>query len=162
MSTMAETASAARSEPQALSAADWGLLILRLGLGIIFLAHGAQKVFGLFGGQGLAAAVEMFSTNLGIPAPLGYLAAFTEFFGGLAVLLGVLSRVAGLGLAIVMVVAAVKVHLPNGFFLSGPGQSGPGIEYNVALFAMAVALMLTGPGRLAFWDPEARLLSRRE
>lgn len=162
MSTMAERASAARAEPRALSAVDWGLFALRLGLGIIFVAHGAQKVFGLFGGQGLAATVESFSTNLGIPAPLGYLAAFTELFGGLAVLLGVLSRTAALGLAILMVVAALKVHLPNGFFLSGPGQSGPGIEYNVALFAMAVAVMLAGPGRLAFWDPEVRLLSRSE
>jgi putative oxidoreductase len=137
---------------------EWGLLALRAALAVIFMAHGAQKLFGWFGGYGFAGTVQFFTTQMGVPAPLAVLAILTEFFGGLAVLLGVLSRTAALGLAVVMVVAALKVHLANGFFLAaGPGQAN-GIEYNVALFGMAVALALTGPGRFALaGDTEWRL-----
>lgn len=140
----------------AVSAADWGLLALRLALGAIFIAHGAQKVFGAFGGPGLEGTVTGFG-SMGIPAPFAYLAAFTELFGGIAMLLGVFSRLAGLGLAITMAVAAVMVHLPNGFFMG----TKAGIEYNLALFAMSVAVLLTGPGRIAIGDWEGRLLGKR-
>lgn len=159
MSTLTHDATAARAESRAVSATDWALFVLRLALGVIFFAHGAQKVFGWFGGQGLAGTVSGFG-QMGIPAPLAYLAAFTELLGGLGMIFGVLSRLSGLGLAITMVVAALKVHLPNGFFLNGPG--GPGFEYNLALFAMAVAVLLAGPGRLAVADWEARFLPKNQ
>ena len=99
-----------------ITATDVGLLILRIGLATVFLAHGSQKMFGWFGGHGLEATVAgMVATN-GIPAPLAYLATFTEFFGGLAVLGGLLSRLASLGLLITMLVAIFGVHLNGGFF----------------------------------------------
>lgn len=137
------------------SPTDIGLLIVRLALGAIFIAHGAQKVFGAFGGQGLEGAVSGMAKT-GIPAFLVYTAAFTEFFGGIAMVVGLFSRVAGLGLAIVMLVAMVKIHLPNGFFLASMGY-----EYNLALLAMSLLIVFAGPGRLAIADIEGRLLGIR-
>lgn len=159
MSTPTATGTEARAESRALTVTDWGLLIVRLALGVIFFAHGAQKVFGWFGGHGLANTVQFFSANLGIPAPLTYLAAFTELLGGLAVLIGALSRLAALGLTITMLVAIFKVHLANGFFLSQ--GAGDGIEYNLALIALSLMILLAGPGRLALGDWEPRLLRKR-
>jgi putative oxidoreductase len=138
-------------------ARDWGLLFLRLVLGIIFVAHGSQKVFGAFHGPGLAGTVA-FMGHMGIPAPLAYLASFTELLGGLAVIIGLLSRLAALGLAIDMLVAIFLVHLPNGFF----GQPNkPGFEFPLAMFGMALALLFTGPGRIAVADLEPRWFGRR-
>ena|SRR5438477_397119 len=140
-----------------IRAVDVGMFIVRLALGIIFIAHGGQKVFGWFGGPGLAATVTGF-TGMGIPAFFAYLASFTEFFGGVAVLIGLLSRLGALGLAVVMIVAVAKVHFKNGFFLGGPT---PGYEYNIALVAMALAIAIGGPGRIALSDWEARFLRAR-
>lgn len=124
------------------------LFVLRLVLGVIFLMHGSQKVFGLFGGQGLQATVQNFQTYMGIPPVLGYTAAFTEFFGGLALVLGLLTRLAAVGIGITMGVAALKAHITHGFFLNFSCEAGKGhgIEYNLALLAMALALALTGGG----------------
>ena len=154
MSTLTHDAAAVRSESHALSAVDWGLLILRLALGVIFIAHGGQKVLGWFGGSGLAATVEGMG-KMGIPAPLAYLASFTEFFGGLCVLVGLLSRLGALGLAVVMSVAILKVHLPSGFFMEQHG-----FEYPLALLGMALAVVIAGPGRLSVADWEGRILKR--
>jgi len=132
-----------------------GLIILRLGLGVIFIAHGGQKLFGLFGGSGLEPTLEHFQHALGIPAWLTYLAVITEFFGGLAVLIGILTRLAAMGLCSVMLVAMVKVHLAHGFFLNWSCQQGVGhgLEFNLALFAMALTLAFSGPGLLSldYW-----------
>jgi len=101
--------------------------------------------------------IQFFGQSLGIPPFFTVLAAFTEFFGGIAVLVGALTRLAALGLALVMVVAALKVHLPYGFFMNWantPGV-GHGIEMNLALFAMAVGLLLSGGGSFSldrFWS----------
>ena len=91
----------------------------------------------------------------GIPAPLAFLAASTEFFGGLAVLSGLLSRLASLGLLITMLVAIFGVHLKGGFFLPA------GIEYAFSLAVIALTLIFTGPGRIAIADLEGRLFRRR-
>jgi len=131
------------------------MLVVRLALGAIFFAHGAQKVMGWFGGPGLDATVQ-FMGDQGIPAPLAYLAAFTEFLGGIGLIFGVLSRLAGLGLLVVMLVAIVKVHLANGFFASDSGY-----EFNLALAAMSLGIVLGGPGALALGDWEASWFGRR-
>lgn len=134
------------------------LLVVRLGLGIIFLAHGAQKVFGWYGGHGLKGTVSSFQQRMGIPLALGVIASFTELLGGLGVLVGCLTRPAALGVAIVMLVAVYKVHWQNGFFLNWglqPGK-GHGFEMNLALIAMALALMIGGGGTLSI----DRLLAR--
>jgi putative oxidoreductase len=128
---------------------SFALLILRLSLGTIFIAHGSQKLLGVFGGQGLTATFKAFEENLGIPPVLTMLAIIAEFGGGIGVLCGVLTRLSALGIASVMAVALVKVHLANGFFmnmycLSGKGH---GIEFNIALLGMALALVLSGGGK---------------
>ncbi|NLC56915.1 MAG: DoxX family protein [Armatimonadetes bacterium] len=131
---------------------DWGALLLRLVLGTIMLAHGGQKAFGAFGGGGPAGTVEMVE-GLGFQ-PAGLWAALlilAEAVGGLLVLLGVVTELAALAIAIDMLVAIWKVHWQYGFFNHGAG--GTGIEFTLALFAMATALILGGPGRWALWDP---------
>lgn len=124
------------------------LLALRLPLGVIFMAHGSQKLFGLFGGQGVSATLKTFEDKMGIPPIFTILAMIAEFGGGLGVLIGCFTRLSALGIASVMVVAIYKVHLVNGFFLNlacVPGR-GSGIEYNIALLGMAVYLVMNGGG----------------
>jgi putative oxidoreductase len=126
----------------------WPLLIIRVFLGVIFFAHGAQKLFGVFGGPGLKGTIGYFQNTLGVPPALAVLAALTECFGGLAVFVGLLTRLAALGLVVVMVVAVAKVHWQNGFFLNmslQPGK-GHGFEFNWALIGMALALLVGGGG----------------
>jgi putative oxidoreductase len=120
-----------------------GSLALRLPLGIIFMAHGAQKLFGWFGGYGLEGTGQWLA-SIGL-AP-GYLMALLagsgEFFGGLAILLGLLTRPAAAVLAFTMVVAILSVHVGNGLFMSNNGY-----EFGLALLAGSVALALLGGGR---------------
>lgn len=123
-----------------------GLLILRIVLGVTFIAHGGQKVFGWWQGPGLSGFVSHLHQS-GIPVPLAYLAAFTEFGGGLAVLIGLLTRLAALGLCCVMTVAIYQVHWVHGFFMNG--AKGQGFEYPLALLAMALGLVFTGAGVLS-------------
>jgi putative oxidoreductase len=129
----------------------YGLIFLRLGLGTIFIAHGAQKVFGWFGGPGFEETLAYFQDHLGVPFGAAVLAMLTEFLGGLAVLIGLLTRIAALGLAIVMAVVISQVHWGHGFFLNWPcsPEIGHGFEYNLALMAMALTLVCTGPGKLS-------------
>ncbi|MEO7453331.1 MAG: DoxX family protein [Fimbriimonadales bacterium] len=138
-----------------ITATDAGILLLRIALAVVFIAHGGQKVFGWFGGDGLATTVANMSQG-GIPSPLAYLAAFTEFFGGVAVHIGLFTRLASLGLAITMGVAMFKVHFAKGFFLADKGY-----EYTFVLMLLALALMILGPGRLAIADLEAKWVRRR-
>jgi putative oxidoreductase len=130
----------------------FGPAALRLCVGAVFVAHGAQKLFGVWGGHGLDGTTAYFA-SLGLnPAyPLAALTAVTEFAGGMLLILGWVTRWAALALAIDMGVATCKVHYPNGFFLNWeltPGQ-GHGIEYNLVLIGALVCLMLTGPGALS-------------
>ena len=113
------------------------LLVMRIVLGAIMVAHGYHKVFG-----GLHAHAQVVA-GLGFPGWMGYLSACTEFFGGLLVLIGLLTRFAAFAIAINMAVAVLKVHLHHG--LTGQG----GFEYPLALFAMAFALIFFGGGSLA-------------
>lgn len=125
------------------------LLVLRIPLGLIFMAHGSQKLFGLFGGQGVSATMQTFEQKMGIPPLLTMLAMIAEFGGGLGVLTGGLTRLSAAGIAAVMAVAMYKVHWVHGFFLNmacQPGR-GHGIEFNVALLGMALSLVFSGGGR---------------
>ena len=128
----------------------YGALVIRLALGVIFVAHGAQKLLGWWGGSGFAGTVAQF-TRMGMPAPLAVLVIVAEFFGGLGVLFGALTRLAAFGIACVMVGGIFTVHLRNGFFINWsnePGR-GHGIEANLAYLAMALALCMTGAGALS-------------
>jgi putative oxidoreductase len=118
-------------------------LALRLPLGIIFAAHGAQKLFGWFGGYGLEGTGQwMESIGLGPGVLMAALSGSAEFFGGLALILGLLTRPAALVLAGTMVVAILTVHISNGLFMSNNGY-----EFGLALLAGAVSLLISGGGR---------------
>src|SRR6185369_9952187 len=111
------------------------LLVARIVVGIIFMAHGAQKLFGAFGGPGLSAFVQMIG-------PLGYLVTIGEFFGGLGLVFGFLSRFSAASIIIIMLGAVTTVHSKFGFFMNWAGnQAGEGFEYHL--------LAIGGPGRFA-------------
>jgi putative oxidoreductase len=127
---------------------SWSHLMVRLGLGIVFFAHGAQKVLGWFGGPGLRGTIDYFKKALGIPPEATVIAALIEFLGGLCLLVGFLARPAALGIIVVMLVAVAKVHRRHGFFLNmsmTPGK-GHGFEFNLALIAMALSVFIGGAG----------------
>lgn len=123
--------------------AGWGPLALRLAAGIIFVAHGSQKLFGWFGGNGLeGTAGWMASIGLEPGIPMAVLAGSAEFFGGLALIIGLLVRPAAVALAITMLVAIFAVHWSNGLFMANNGY-----EFALSLFAISVALVFTGGGK---------------
>ena len=125
--------------------AGWGPPALRLPIGAIFVAHGAQKLFGAFGGYGLEGTGQ-FMASLGLTP--GYLMALlagsAEFFGGLALLFGLLVRPAAAALAFAMVVAILSVHFGHGLFMANNGY-----EFALALLAASVSLLISGAGRLS-------------
>src|SRR5260221_10295954 len=106
---------------------DRATALLRLLLGTVFFAHGAQKMLGWFGGFGFSATMGMFTSMLHIPAPFAFLAIAAEFFGGLGLLVGLLTRIAAFGIFANMVVAIGMVHRSFGFFMNWSGaQKGEG------------------------------------
>jgi putative oxidoreductase len=126
---------------------DWTLTLLRLVMGVIFFAHGAQKTFGWFGGYGFSGTMGFFTQMMHIPAPFAFLAICAEFLGGLGLILGALGRVAAFGIACNMVVAVLMVHHHFGLFMNWSGQQkGEGFEYHLLAIAIAVVLMARGSG----------------
>src|SRR5687768_5461875 len=126
-----------RKLPLDRTAVDLSLLAMRVIVGIICVAHGSQKLLGAFGGQGLAATVEQMG-------PIGYLETIGEFFGGLGLIVGFLTRFSAASLIVVMIGAIAMVHGPKGFFLSKGG-----FEYNLALIGLLLPILLAGPGRFS-------------
>lgn len=125
---------------------DVALLLLRAMIGVVFIAHGAQKLFGAFGGGGLdAAAKAMAGYGLKPGMFFAVLAGISEFGGGLLLLVGLLTPLAGLIITGVMVVAIAVSTGQKGFIVIG----GLGYEYNLVLIAIALALVIAGPGRLS-------------
>ena len=121
--------------------------ILRLVLGVVFFAHGAQKMLGWFGGFGFSGTMGFFTGMMHIPAPFAFLAIAAEFFGGLGLILGFLTRIAAFGIAATMLVAIGLVHSPFGFFMNWSGtQKGEGFEYHLLVLAMTAFLMIRGAG----------------
>jgi len=127
------------------TASSLNSLFLRVPAGIIFAAHGAQKLFGWFGGYGLA-GTGGWMESIGLSP--GYLMALAagsaEFFGGLLLLLGLLTRPAAAVLAFTMLIAIVSVHLPHGLFISNNGY-----EFGLALLAISLAVLAGGAGRFS-------------
>jgi putative oxidoreductase len=121
--------------------------IMRLVLGVVFFAHGAQKMLGWFGGFGFSGTMGFFTGAMHIPAPFAFLAIAAEFFGGLGLILGFLTRIAAFGIATNMVVAIATVHRAFGFFMNWSGsQKGEGFEYHLLVLAMTTFLMIRGAG----------------
>jgi putative oxidoreductase len=125
------------------STVDWALLVARVVVGVIFMAHGAQKLFGAFGGPGLPAVVQMMG-------PVGYLVTIGEFFGGLGLVLGFLSRFSAASIIVIMLGAIGMVHGKVGFFMNWSGtQGGEGFEYHLLAIGTLLPIVIAGPGRFA-------------
>nr|WP_217505613.1 DoxX family protein [Pseudomonas corrugata] len=125
--------------------AGYGLTVLRIAVGVIFAAHGSQKLFGLFGGYGLAGTAQwMESIGLTPGYLMATLAGGTEFFAGLALIVGLLVRPAALGLAFLSLVAIFSVHIGNGLFMANNGY-----EFALALLAASIAVLIEGAGKLS-------------
>ncbi|PFO06583.1 oxidoreductase [Bacillus sp. AFS076308] len=122
-----------------------GLLIIRLVVGILFIGHGAQKLFGWFGGYGLKGTGGWFdSIGMKPGITMALLAGLTELVGGILFALGLLTPLAGIMIAGTMVMAILKVHAPNGLWATANGY-----EYNLTLLAIAIGIALIGPGQYA-------------
>ncbi|MEW6101703.1 MAG: DoxX family protein [Candidatus Omnitrophota bacterium] len=124
---------------------DLASLVLRLAAGLMFIAHGLQKVFGLFGGPGIKGFSEMLA-ELGFAPALfwAYVASYTELIAGLFLALGIFPRSSSAALLALIIVATFKVHLAKGFFLSAGG-----FEYNLVITSVLLALLLLGAGKFA-------------
>jgi putative oxidoreductase len=119
------------------TAVDLSLLVVRVIVGVIFAVHGAQKLFGAFDGMGLSKTVEMMGA-MGYPVTIG------EFFGGLGLVVGFLTRFSAASLIVIMGGAIALVHGQHGLLM----QDG-GFEYNLALIGLLVPILLCGPGRFS-------------
>ena len=126
--------------------AGYGLTVLRIFVGIIFAAHGSQKLFGWFGGNGLAGTAQWIeSIGLAPGVLMALLSGGTEFFGGLALIIGLLARPAALGLTFTLLVAIFTVHISNGLFMANNGY-----EFALALLGGTVAVLIEGAGKASF------------
>src|SRR5262245_22571248 len=131
-------------------------LALRLALGLVMFPHGAQKLLGWFGGRGFFGTIELFH-QLGFSTVLAVLVTIGEFFGGLGLLVGCLSRVAAGGIGVIMLGAIVTVHWPYGFFMNWAGDKArEGFEFHILAIGLAIAIMILGGGK---WSID-RVLAR--
>jgi putative oxidoreductase len=121
--------------------------ILRVVLGIVFFAHGAQKMLGWFRGFGFSGTMGFFMGTMHIPALFAFLAIAAEFFGGLGLIVGFLTRIAAFGISVNMLVAISMVHHVFGFFMNWTGaQKGEGFEFHLLVLAITSFLMIRGAG----------------
>jgi len=129
---------------------DPTLTLARIILAVIFFAHGSQKMFGFFGGRGVSGTIEIFQQTMGIPAPLTIMAMTAEVFGAVGLFLGLFSRIAALGVLVVMIIAPFANHLYPNFFMNWTGrQTGEGFEYHLLAIALIVSVLVRGAGALS-------------
>jgi len=124
---------------------DLASLVLRLGVGVMFFAHGLQMAFGMMGGPGVQ-GFSKYLSSLGMAAALfwAYIAAYSVLIGGLFLIFGIFVRISSIILIIFMVVAILKVHLSKGFFISNGG-----FEYNFIVICALIVLLLLGAGKFS-------------
>jgi putative oxidoreductase len=138
--------------------AAWSGPLLRVVLGLIMYAHGSQKLLGWYGGGGFDASMGFFTGPMHLPASIAFLVIIGEFFGGLALVLGLCTRFCAASIAVIMAGAVSLVHWPNGLFMNWMGnQGGEGFEFHLLVLAICAALMVSGGGR---WSLDG-MLSRR-
>jgi putative oxidoreductase len=126
---------------------DKVIALLRIVLGIVVFPHGAQKLLGWFGGFGYSGTMGFLTGMMHIPYPLALLAIAAEFFGALGLVFGFLGRIAAFGIAVDFIVAALLVHVPNGFFMNWSGQQkGEGVEFFFLAVAIAIGILIRGSG----------------
>jgi putative oxidoreductase len=128
---------------------DGVLTLIRVVAGGVMLPHGMQKMFGWFGGAGFMGTIHGFGQR-GFAAPLVVLVIFAEFFGSIGLIIGFLSRIAAFSIAVDMTVAAITVTSKFGMFINWAGkQKGEGMEYQLLMIAMTLAIMIAGGGALS-------------
>jgi putative oxidoreductase len=126
---------------------DISVLIARLFLGVVILPHGLQKLLGMFGGYGFSGTVDFFVSN-GVPAAIAFLIIIGESFGAVGLIIGFLSRLAALGITLIMLGAIFMVHLPNGFFMNWFGdKQGEGFEFHLLAIGLALVVLIKGGGK---------------
>ena len=120
----------------------------RVILGCVMLPHGAQKLFGWFGGFGFTNTMTYFTQTAGLPWIIAFLIVMVESLGSLGLIVGFLTRLSALGLICIMVGAIITVHIPNGFFMNWFGkQAGEGFEYHLLVIGMSIPLLISGGGK---------------
>jgi len=120
----------------------------RVILGCVFLPHGAQKLFGWFGGFGFTNTMTYFTQTAGLPWIIAFLIIMGESLGSLGLIVGFFTRLSALGLICIMVGAIITVHIPNGFFMNWFGkQAGEGFEYHLLVIGMSIPLLISGGGK---------------
>jgi len=128
---------------------DYSLAVSRVLLGVVFFAHGAQKLLGWFSGPGFSGTISGFQ-KMQMPVAVALFAIAVEFFGGLCLLFGLLSRVAALAIIVEMVGAVLTFHIQFGFFMNWFGnRKGEGFEYHLIAIAGAFLIMVQGAGALS-------------
>jgi putative oxidoreductase len=121
--------------------------VLRVALGLVIFPHGAQKILGWFGGHGFAGTMHFFTDTMGIPYIFALMAILAESVGSIGLIAGFLTRICAFGVGVTIAVAAIMVHLKNGFFMNWFGtQAGEGYEYHLLVIGMALTLMIVGGG----------------
>jgi putative oxidoreductase len=138
---------------------NWSALIARLALAIVVFPHGAQKLFGWFGGYGFQGTMGFLTGQVGLPYFIALLVILIEGIASLFVFIGFATRIAAFGILANFVGIVLKVHWANGFFMNWAGtQKGEGIEYFILLIALAIILLIAGGGKASV---DAALTSRR-
>ncbi|HKB43059.1 MAG TPA: DoxX family protein [Chitinophagaceae bacterium] len=138
---------------------NWSALIARLALGIVVFPHGAQKLFGWFGGYGFNGTMGFLTSQARLPYIIALLVILIETFASLFVFFGFATRIAAFGILVNFLGVVFKVHAANGFFMNWAGtQKGEGIEYFLLLFGLAIILLITGGGKASI---DAALSSQR-
>ncbi len=139
---------------------DFSLLAMRVSLGGVIFAHGAQKLFGWFGGFGFEGTMNYFTEHLGLPWVIGFLVVIGESLGAAALILGLFGRFMSASIAVIMLGALYFEHAQYGFFMNWFGTaSGEGIEFDLLVFGLAIPLILLGSGRYSL-DYGTRLIKR--
>jgi putative oxidoreductase len=129
---------------------DWTLTVARIVLALVFLGHGTQKMFGWFDGPGFTRAIDIFESTMGIPPALTVMAMVAEVFGGLGLLVGLLTRIAALGPLVVMIIAPFANGLYVRFFMNWTGRApGEGYEYHLLAIALILVVLVHGAGALS-------------
>jgi putative oxidoreductase len=142
---------------------SWEGLILRIVLGSVIFAHGAQKLLGWFGGQGYAGTMASFTEQMGLPWLVAFLVVIGESIGSLSLIAGLLTRLTAAGYIVIMLGAIATVHWQNGFFMNWFGrQQGEGFEFHLLVIAMSAALVVIGGGKWSVDGSIARLFERRD
>ena len=127
---------------------DYSSTVLRIALGLVMFPHGAQKLLGWFGGHGFMGTMHFFTDTMGIPYVFALMAVLAESIGSVGLIVGFCTRVCAFGIGTTIAVAALMVHVQNGFFMNWFGtQAGEGFEYHILAIGMALSLLISGGGR---------------